>query len=274
MNLTEYAFTIITLIIGVALDRGIDFVVSRKKIHKAGNQWLGEFKYFLSPIEKQIDNINTFLHTHDRTKFNTPVFGILFSLKGENFKSLNKSEFYDYLKRNKKQINSPIQFANELHVIVDIVAYNYVNIDDAFNTYKNKTSEMFDLFILNLNNLIKAIAHLATELEKNSIDYNDDPLFRGALTIQQNGMPKDDMGYIDIYAVNNDMIIPMIKHLSLYRTDERTNELRDAASQCSTYIKKIKLEENYLILKLEQIVVSLEKSKNKLISLLEKLNPR
>ena len=194
MNLSEYAFTIITLIIGVALDRGIDFFISRKKIRSAGKQWLGEFKYFLSPIENQIENINTFLQTHDRTKFNTPVFGILFSLKGENFKSLNKSEFYDYLKRSKKQIDSPIQFANKLHIIVDIVAYNYVNIDEAFYTYKNKTSEMFDLFILNLNNLIRAIAQLATELEKKSIDYNDDPLFSGALAIQQNGMPKGDMG--------------------------------------------------------------------------------
>lgn len=263
----NYVFPVITLILGAIIDRLFNYFVDRRKIITTGQQWLDEITYYIKPIEGQINHIRDFLNEHRKNEFSTPKFSLNASLKGDNFKSLEKASLYKYLVILSKDKHKSIELASKIHATIDVTSSNYNRLETIFNQYLENSSKEVAVFNDNLNKIMRAISSIGVELEKSNIDINSDPLYVELFHLQSEHIPESDLFNPELFSFRINFIIPMIHILAKYKTDDRTKGLADYLHLSSRAILKIKLEKDYLTEKMEKSIESLMYCKDRLLEL-------
>src|SRR5690554_1844295 len=99
----KYIFPILTLLLGIGVNRFIDYLTNNKKIKKTAKRWTIELQNLKKPLERQINSIDEFLTEHKKEEFKMPNLKVETYLEGESFKSLDKTDLLKYLERFKKK---------------------------------------------------------------------------------------------------------------------------------------------------------------------------
>ena len=56
----KYIFPVFTLLLGIAINKGLDWLSDRKKTKKAGKRWVAEIRSLENPIANEIDFLGLF----------------------------------------------------------------------------------------------------------------------------------------------------------------------------------------------------------------------
>ena len=245
----KYIFPILTLVLGIGINRLIDYISERKRIKKVGERWVAEIRYLQKPISNQIEALEKFLAEHKQEKFVIPKMNIYSGLDCEIFKSLDKSDLLKFLEKNKsKNYKDAVLSSNKIHGYISILTSHYESLKSKIEENLKGTSAHTSSLTQNLQSLMKAFGTYGVLLEKElKGDPIDDPRYRPILDLFNNEiMPFMKDGDFEIYKLESDFFIPLIQILGLLRHDERTNELSEYTSNCLNFIKGIKMEKRYL----------------------------
>lgn len=245
----KYIFPIITLLLGIGVNRFIDYKNNRKKINKSGKRWLSELRVLEKPLQKQISNIDDFLEQHDQVKFTFPRPELVTTLDCEVFNSLDKSDLVEYLelfKKNNEQ--QAVENSNDINAFITILKSHYINFRNQFEEYKKNISSYTTTISRNLQALQKEFVNYGIQLEHElNSDPIDDARYKPILDLFNSEiLPYMQDGNYDIYKLEKDFYFPLISVLSHLRLDERTHLMVDYAKSSITEIKGIRLEKTYL----------------------------
>lgn len=270
----KYIFPIITLLLGVGLNKFIDYRNKRNKTKKTGKRWLAELRILNEPLEKHILNIDAFLAVQNNVFFaiHSPFF--FTTLDCEVFNTLDKTELVEYLeyfKKNKDEI--AIKHSNKINGFITVLKNHNENYKIQFELFKNNVNTITDSFSKNLMTLQREFVNYGVELEK---ELNADPinnqrykplydLFKSEI------LPFLQDGKYDIFKLENSFFIPLIKIFSDLRLDPKVQKMMEYSKNSVNDIKAIKMEQYYLTENYNSLKNRYIESKNELPNIIKLL---
>lgn len=269
----KYIFPILTLLLGIGVNRFIDYLTNNKKIKKTAKRWIIELQNLKRPLDRQISFIEDFLVEHKKEEFKMPNLKVETYLEGESFKSLDKTDLLKYLERfKKKKYEVAIEDVNQINSYVTVVRHHYTTLKEKYIEYKNGTSHHVTNLSKDLQELLKAFAFYGSELEQElNADPLNDPRYRPILDLFDSEVrPYMQDGNYDVFKLEKDFFIPLLSILANFRFDKRTHNMTESVRNCINEIKGIKMEKHYLTVNFENIKTRLEENKSEL----EKIHQR
>jgi len=263
----NYIFPILTLLLGIGVNRLIDSLSEKKKTKKTAKRWLIELQNLKIPLERQIDNIDEYLKVHKKEEFKIPNLKIETYLDCESFNSLDKTELLKYLEDfKKKEPNIAIKDINKINSYLTVVKHHYETLKEKFIDYKNGTSFHVTNLSKHLQELLKSFALYGVELEEElKADPSNDRRYLPLSTLFESEIrPYMQDGDYDVFKLEKDFFIPILSVLSEFRFDKRTHSMTESVRNCINDIKGIKMERGYLTTNFENIRQRLEENKNEI----------
>ena len=117
----KYIFPIITLLLGISLNKFFEHRNKRRNTKKTGKRWLAELRILNEPLEKHIIDIDKYLEVQNKGFFAIHSPTVFTTLDCEVFNSLDKTELVEYLeyfKKNKYEV--AIKHSNKINGFMDI----------------------------------------------------------------------------------------------------------------------------------------------------------
>jgi hypothetical protein len=248
-NIFKDILPILTLLLGIFLNRGIDYFKDRKDLKKIGNRWKAELNCLELPINKQVDYLNEFLLEHKKETFKIPDFYMIPSLDCEIFKTLDKADFIKYLEKfNSEDYENSIKLSNKVNSFTTTLKYNFDNLKLKFDEYLSGTSSHTTNLTSNLQELCKAFANYGVLLEKEiQADPINDVRYKPIYDLFESEIiPKMETGDYNIYELEKKFFNPLKSVVADLRLDDKINEIAKYSSNCVSCIKGIKMEKHYL----------------------------
>lgn len=151
-KILEYLFPIVTLLLGVAIDRFLLRINEKKRIEKSGELWLVEIKALKGSLEKQINSLSEFIKSYcdKENEFDIPSIPKFESLKCDIFSSFSKKDLYDFLCiKNKKE---SVHVFHKINSIISTTKDTYEQQIQYFNRSMESMSVQIESFNINLQN--------------------------------------------------------------------------------------------------------------------------
>lgn len=253
----KYIFPILTLLLGIGINKALDYSKDKKRIKKSGERWVAEIRGLELPIKSQLASLRKFQLQIGKGKFEVPEMEIYPMLNGEIFKSLDKADLIKYIESfSGKNYDDSVLASNRVHGYVNILAIHHDSLKEKFEAFLEKTSEHTTLFSRHLQALMRAFGNYGVELEE---ELKQDPMNNPRyLPIYQlfdkHIIPFMTSGEYDVYALERDFFIPLIQILGHLRLDKKINVMSDEVSACLIEIKGIKMEKGYLEENLQNLI--------------------
>lgn len=248
-NIFKDVLPILTLLLGIFLNRGFDYLTERKKIKKTGERWKAELSCLELPMKEQIEFLESFIIEHEKEKFEIPNLIILQSLDCENFNSLDKTELIKYFEKfkDKKYLES-VNSSNKINSFIGILKNHFDNLKKKFEEYLNGTSNHTTNLSMNLQMLLKSFEEYGVQLESElGDDLTNSERYRPILALFNNEIePYMKNGDFDVYKLEANFFRPLKEVLGTLRMDSKITSMTDYTRNCLNNIKGIKMEKNYL----------------------------
>ena len=262
----KYIFPIITLLLGILLNRFIEYKFNNTKIKKSGKRWLSELRVLNNPIENQIKNITEFLLIHcDKEKYTFPSPQLITTLDCEIFGTLDKSELVEYFEKIKKnKFQEAVENSSEINGFLTILKSTYTNYRLIFEEYKINSSKHIANINKNLQSFMQEFAFYGVLLEQElGIDPITDLRYKPIFDLMESEIaPYIENSNYDIYELNDNFFKPLTVILSNLRLDNRTLPMIENCRNCIIEVKAIKMEKQYLETNFMNFQKSYTKSKN------------
>ena len=259
----KYVFPIITLLLGITVNKLLDYLKDRKQMKKIGERWKAELSSLELPIEKQIKYLVEFLREHDKKKFDTPELKIVITLECDFFSLLDKSELIKFIEiQLKKSYKDSVLFSSKISSFILILKSHNEECKIKFNKYVEECSPHIKKLSPDLEKLLKEFENYKVTIEK---EVNKNPsriaISRNISDLFQNEIkPKILTGDFEIYKLETSFFEPFSKLLKELQLDEKTKILFDISSECCNSIKAIQMEKQYLSKNIKELTSDYEES--------------
>jgi hypothetical protein len=253
----KYIFPIVTLLLGIAINKYLDHLKVKKSIREAGERWKAELAILEKPLSKQIEHLKAFLEEHNKDYLAKPKLTMMEALECEIFNSLDKSLLHKYilgLKAN--NYKDSILLLGKITYFISILKNNNDNLRKKFNEYLEQTSALTSKLNISLQELLKEFGNYSLEIEQET---NGNPTthagFNNLLHLMNTQiMPKKEKGDYEIFDLQRKFFFPFLDELGRLRSDERTRKMIDIVGGAINTIKGIKMEKTYLSENMKSII--------------------
>jgi len=248
---------ILTLVLGIAINKVLDWFKDKKKINKVGERWVAEIRGIESPIAQQIDLLKESLKKERENKYSYSNLPVVSTLDCEIFKSLDKSDLLKFIERhNKNNYHETVLISNQTHGFISILVRLHTTLEEKYNDFLKGTSHHTTTVNENLQDLGRNFAYYQVELEKElGHDPIKDPRYRPILDLYDKYIePHRKDGAFDLFLLDDLFFEPLTKIFAILRHDERTKGMADATLGCVNGIKGIRMEKHYWAENIEEII--------------------
>jgi hypothetical protein len=270
----KYIFPILTLLLGIGINKALDYFKDRKRIRRSGERWVAEIRSLEIPIKSQIASLQSFKTEIEKEKFQVPEMEIYPILNGEIFKSLDKADLIKYIESFKgNKYDDAVLASNRVHGYVNILASHHDALKAKLDDFLKNTSAHTTSFSRHLQALMRAFGNYGVALEE---ELNQDPINNPRYQpiyqlFNQHIIPFMSSGEYDVYALERDFFIPLIQILGHLRLDKKMNDMADAVSACLAEIKGMKMEKGYLTENVKTLITRYENDLNELPSVVKEI---
>lgn len=273
---------ILTLVLGIFLNRMIDFFTERKKIKRHGARWHAELSSLVNPIDKQIGILEAiFIQNEKESTVDIPRLTVVSSLDCSTIQSLDRFELIRFLEKIKnKKYSESIEISNQVKTLINILETNYETLKTKYADYLRELSKCTTIFVSELQNVQRNFAEYGVELEREIRSKSDDsleqvltsdPRFKPLLDLfDKELLPHMRNPNFDYYNFDQSFLTPLLYELANLRLDQRTQPLANSTRQSLIYLNQFKQEKYYFQRNLETIIEIYKSSKSDLEVILKR----
>lgn len=288
----KYVFPVFTLILGVFLNKLIDFISSKKNIKRNGKTWIAELIGFEASLKSQKEALNSFKDTFNGNNYDIPNLKIYGGLDGKNFESLAKSDLLKYIEtkygswkpsifisneQENENFKKYVKATNKIIDYIDIVKFNFNLITEKHSSFLNGISTNTSILNKHLHDFRDELAQYQIELEREPgfNAANDQRLRPINVLFKREIMDKMANG-ININPLELPAIFcqPILSTLSITRDDVRTYSLRTSCTAILNTVEAIKAEREYMKTNLVKLIGRFEESIEGLPEIINLLNAK
>lgn len=247
-NLFKDVLPILTLLLGIAINKILDWLKDKRKITKAGERWVAEIRSLESPIVQQMELLQKSLDNEQKKEYSFLNLQIVPVLDCEIFKSLDKSDLLKFIQRHKKNnYAEAVKISNQTHGFVSIMIRLYSTLQEKYKEYTQGVSKHTATVNENLQALSKAFAYYGAAIEQEiQADPSGDARVKPISDLFDKYIePHRDDGAYDLFELNDYFFQPLTKIFAMLRHDQRSYPMADATLACINAIKGIRMEKHY-----------------------------
>lgn len=285
----KYMFPVITLILGIFLNKFIDFINTKKNINRNGKTWTAELIGLEASLHSQKEALIKFENTFKDNNFNPAVLEIYGDLDGKSFEFLEKRELLKYIEtkygswkpailvgnqKENENFKTYVKATNKIIGYINIVKYNFNLITEKHSSFLNGISTSSSVLNKHIQDFRDALAQYQIELERESgIDINTDSRLRPInLTFKKEIIEKMANKDFNPILLPENFCKPILSTLAVTRDDVRTNSLRLLCTAILNTVEAIKAERTYMKTNLNTLIDRFEELINSLPSIINLLN--
>lgn len=242
-----YIFPVITLLLGMGLNAGVEWLREQNRIKEAGKRWLAEVHAYTITVGQQIPKLDEFLIKANPEVYQFDELEMVVSLNGEIFKTLEKGDLLKYVHKHHEYAHA-IYLSNRLNGAIDITVNLSANLKAKYKEYSDGISKYSNSINTKMQDIGKDIGHwglqVAKEIRANPIDYphykNVDDLY------QEHIYNKEDKILSDLFELETKFLKPLLTALSPEVDDPLIRQIMDIIGACLHDIKGVRMERKYL----------------------------
>jgi hypothetical protein len=245
----KYIFPILTLLLGVALNKFLDNIKDRKKIKKAGERWKEELAALELLISKQISYIEHYLQKQSIHNDQTKPFLIVSELSCEAFNVLDKSELIQYFQKSlHKNFKKPVFISGKIYVILTTLKSTYQDLLAALNTYTKEAiaapDKIFDLLkmlIIELDVFKSSVVNLDTANDDitSKISHIED-------LINEHVVLSKQLQDFDIFSLENKLYYPILSVFKIQSDSESVSKINSIIHESLSILSTVQTEHERL----------------------------
>lgn len=245
----KYILPIVTLFLGIFINRSIDWLNKRSSTIRNGERWVVELRTTEVLITQQMTDLIEFKDRLSLTELSIPEIKAMTNLKGDVFKSLDKNELTKFIEvKNSKpkyrQIFSTkaerenhyqevVSISNYTHGHIAIMEHQFNLIGEKFHLYAKSTSEHVQSFNKHVQEFLAEYGMYNLNYEKEGINiFTDERTGPLSVLYASQIAPYMATGTYNPFKLRDDFFIPAITHLAGYRFEERTIPLAKCIRAC------------------------------------------
>jgi len=245
----KYLLPILTLLLGIGINKFLDKQLNKKKINKSGERWIAELRSLKEPLIKQVQSLQEFLKEHEKEEFKIPRLEIYSSLNGDIFKSLDKNELIQFIENNNKKLKFTeiVKISNKIHGYTSILIHLSETLKEKFNKFLSGVSLHTTSLSKNLQSFLRAFADFGVYIERQTENPMLDARYKPIAELYKEHItPYLNEGDYNVFVLDKDFFMPIIDILSHQRFDESIKPLTRATTSCLDDIKGIRFEKKYM----------------------------
>lgn len=270
-KILTYILPIFTLILGIFIEKLIENYNTKKRIAKSGKRWNAELQSLKEPIEQQIKGFNDFNTEYGDDVYHIPNILIYPDLKGDNLKSLDKSDLLEYID-SKNDITSGIKLFNKATGVISVLDNLNNNIHEKVNDFINSSGKHVEHFNISLQEFNAKLTELHT-LQQNpatKILLGED--YGSLLNLYElNIVPHLEDSNFNPFQMEKDFFIKVISLLSKYHSNPAVLIILSPIRECMNAIRGLRLEKKYIKENLTQLIKSYNDLSTSIDNITEKL---
>lgn len=247
----KYIFPIITLMLGIVINKVIERYNTSRGVKKTGMRWIAELHSMEQPINEQIKSLDVFADELDTSEFKIPTLYTYSILNGESFKSLDKNDLLKYIesKNSKTDFKELVKISNRIHGYINIISSLYLTLIEKYKDFNLETSKHTNTLSKSLQDFNRTFAEYGIEIENEieadpTTDLRYEPI---AELYKKYIIPNIQSGNFNPYELGEDFFKPTLYILAEFRHDQKIKPLTNRISACLNDIKALKLEKEYMI---------------------------
>jgi hypothetical protein len=267
----KYTLPILTLFLGIGINRLIDWINKRNAIIRNGERWVVELRSTEVPLSQQMTDLIAFRDSLSFSEFVIPEIKAMTNLNGDVFKSLDKNEFIKYIEiknakplykrifnskeEKEKAYQEVVSISNYTHGHIAIMEHQHNLISEKFKSYSAGISGHAQSFNNHLQEFLREYGMYNLNYEKEGVNIYDDErtALLCVLYTTQIAPHMEDGGY-NPFKLRDEFFIPSIRHLANYRFEEKAILLAKSITTCLNDIAGIKMEVVYMTKKVNIIL--------------------
>lgn len=268
----KYLLPIATLLLGIGVNRFIDWNNERKKLVKAGQRWIIEIRSTELPIRQQIENLQTFVVELDLKKWENPQLSIMTAINGEIFKSLDKNDLFKFIKLNKipkwytfpflrknsvieKEDAEVVITSNTVQGHIAILMHQYEMMVQKWNDFQAGISKHSTALTADLQEMNKQMTLIHIALEKQGVDIGNDDRLKSIFELYTTRIAilRNDSTYNPLNLVT-DLLNPLTELLNPLRANEIFTGLALSITSIFNDINGVKVEMEYMTVNLKTLI--------------------
>ncbi|NHM01688.1 hypothetical protein [Flavobacterium difficile] len=259
----KYALPIITLFLGIGINRLIDWNSKRNATIRNGERWVVELRSTEVLLSQQVTDLIEFRDKLSVTEFVIPEIKAMTNINGDIFKSLDKSELIKYIEiknskplyericdskaEKEKAYKEVVSISNFTHGHIAIMEHQFKLIGEKFNSYLSGTSGHVQSFNKHLQEFLREYGMYNLDYEKEGVNiFEDERTAPLCVLYTAQIVPHIEDGEYNPFKLRDEFFIPSIRHLSHYRFEEKTLPLTRSITACLNDIAGIKAEVGYM----------------------------
>ncbi|MDE1190958.1 MAG: hypothetical protein PW786_02305 [Arachidicoccus sp.] len=264
---------VLTLLLGIGLNRFLDWHSKRRETKKQGERWIAELATLSKPIKSQIQFLNECKDQIGKDIYGVPALQIASGVNSEALNVLDKSELINYLRiKRKRNLSEAVQGATYIVNWGRILSGHYKDLNERYNDYLTDISKFNSAITESLQGVSKDFAYYQLALEKKlGKDPIGDPVFASILALfDEQIFPFMDVGIEDLSALDERFIEPMTKIIGENRHNELLEPIQNDIRACVIALKGLTTTKGYLLANLEILIKWYQQSLDELIIVLGK----
>lgn len=254
----KYILPIVTLFLGIAINRLIDWINKRSATVSSGERWVVELRITEVLIKQQMTDLIEFKDRLSLTELSMPEIKAMTNVKGDVFKSLDKNELTKFIEiknskpqykrifftkaEKEKAYSDVINISNYTHGHIAIMEHQFNLIGEKFNSYTKSTSEYVQSFNQHLQEFLTEYGMYNLNYEKEGVNiFTDERTGPLSVLYASQIAPYMKTGRNNPFKLRDDFFVPAITHLAHFRFEESTLPLAKCITTCLNDIAGIEI---------------------------------
>lgn len=255
-------FPVITLLLGIGIQRLITVRDQRKKERKAAYDLLTEIQLIDEPVRKQVEAIQRFVEAQSVRKVTVPELTVQHTLKMDRLKSIDRPAVVEHFARTKGDREEALRLANKLFSGCDIVTEHYGRMEHMTEEYKRRGQDCWSTWQKLLNEWMRAVSTIVVEAEKAEKNLDDDAFIVGIVGLMN--MVHDNKER-DLYYFLDNLHVPHIALTAEHLKDDRILEVAHLNGQARFAILEFDSLRQEMVTRFKHLSEDLQDEANSLL---------
>lgn len=237
-NFWSVFLSIFYILLGIVINKILDFLKDKKEIQQSGRRWIAEIRCLEQPIQNQIKAIENFRINIRKENTEYPQMPFYSILNCDVFRTLDKDRLIKFIQLKYQDSDEAILKSNSIHGFISVLVHLYDGLMKKAETFQQD----YELLMNSLNENIDIILRefrdysivLEKELEGDPInDYRYRPI---AEILFKYIADKPD----NIFLIEKNYLIPLLECLSHMRLESNLKSMTNNVATALQIIRKLK----------------------------------
>ena len=243
-NFWSVFLSIFYILLGIGINKTLDFLKDKKEIQQSGKRWIAEIRCLEQPIQNQIKALENFRIDIRKENTEYPQMPFYSILNCDVFKTLDKDRLIKFIQLKYKDSDESILKSNSIHGFISVLVHLYDSLMKKADTFQQEYESLMNSLNENIDIILREFGDYGVILEK---ELQGDPIndyrFKPIAEILFKYIADSPN---NIFLIEKNYLLPLLECLSHLRLESDLKTMTTSVAKVLQIINKLKSKRKQL----------------------------